>query len=305
MDIKNIINNYGYLGHMHGNGLVNHLPMSQFSLYKLGATEKQIIDCTESNIEKWGLKPAEDLPYKIEKIEDALGLTYTFSAFNKFFSDETSKKGVDKVIKESLNKMSKGLGTGLFHGIIRVAYGVESNNIEEICRGLSLYSSLYYEADFAEKSVPISSLTDELSNFMANKKNDFYLEGSPDDKEVALFKALYDLYLVTGSFYVLHSITGLHALVILKEYYDDYNNVLDRYTVCVLNVLLRVRAKEIKDTTLDHKDHSWEEIFSLGTTVNDVHTHKFIYTSYCLSKLYNLSNFRNAANVKLQKDHNL
>ena len=56
MDILELINNYGYLAPLHGKSYVNHAPMSQYCLYKLGADEKTIIDRSNLYIKTRNIK---------------------------------------------------------------------------------------------------------------------------------------------------------------------------------------------------------------------------------------------------------
>lgn len=151
MDIHSTIADYGHFGPLHGQKLVNHLPMAQIALWKMGANEELIKAYSENYVEHWKIKPAPVSSQKILAIEDALGQEEAYCSYVMFFKHKVRTEGLEKTLKDALNLFSKGMASGLFHGLIRIAYALEADSVDDICRGLALYAIIYHETVFAEK----------------------------------------------------------------------------------------------------------------------------------------------------------
>lgn len=306
MNIKEIINNYGIYSPEYGGGLTNHLPMAQFALYKMGASEDRIINHSNEYIEGKGIKRAIKYDFIINDISDELGDEKAYLNYVDYYRNQLRDNGMHKTVRNVLNELSGGLASGLFHGIIRVSYALESGNEEELCRALAFYSSIYKEIRFADRTINKAVLNEELLKIIIDNSDDnFYLEGELEEKEIALLESLTELYFSTGSFIVLHGITGFHALMNLKEYYDDFNEVFDRFTVCVQRALLRVTVDLFTKVIVENKHDSWNELFALACSVNDPHTIKLVYSCNELSKIFNIDKLMDIANIKLLMDHDL
>jgi len=313
-EINAIINEYSKYSPFHGNGLTNHLPMAQFALHKMGVTNQGIREYSEAYIRRWHvLDPHEHPTIEIKKITDELGNFEAYMSYAVYFLDRISREDPYKVVKEVLNTLYKGLASALFHGIIRLAYAVEADNHIELAHALAFFASVYKETRFAEREIPINDLHKELlcsiPDSEVGKKdhpvNHFYIEGDVKEKEQALAEALAELYTITGSFAVLHTVTGIQALLLLKPLFNNYGEVFDRYTVCVQRALLRVSKEDFKKINLDHSRTDWDEIFHAARSVEDAHTIKLAYSCYKLDKIFENSTFAKAANIKLKLDHNL
>ena len=301
MNIKKTINSYALYSPEYGGGLTNHLPMVQFALYRMGASKSRIIKYSNEYLLEKGIKKAEKSDVNINSIEDELCVEKSYLNYVDYYKNKADFEGIDPIIAGVLNKLYGGLSSALFHGIIRVSYSLQSQNEDEIYRALAYYSSVYEAVPFTRRKIDIAILNDEIQNILTHKSSDyFYLKG-----EIALLESLVELYIRSGSFVVLHCITGYHALMNLKEYYDDFNEVFDRFTVCVQKTLLRVTLDSFKKVSITRKHESWEEILNIACSVNHSHTIKFIYSCFELSKQFNISQLIDIVNIKLIIDHNL
>jgi len=298
--IQQLLTDYSHLGPLHGKQLVNHLPMAQVALWKMGADEKSIRTYSEEYISRWQIKPAIVSTHKITSIGDAIGETEAYCAYVIYFKKLLKTEGVDSMLRKGLNYLSKGLASGLFHGLIRIAYGLESGHMDEVCRGLALYASIYHETRFAEKTILPEDLQAGLYAYHLDPEAHFYMSGTIEEKEKALALTLSELYLSTGNFIVLHTITGFHALKILSKYYEDYGQVLDRYTVCVQRALRRLPKDMYKKIVLTEANHNWTSLQKEAIQEKDAHTIKFVYTCMELNKWFESEVFLKNANIKLQ-----
>lgn len=301
MDIHSTIADYGHFGPLHGQKLVNHLPMAQIALWKMGAKEEDIKDYSENYVERWKIKPAPVTSQKILTIEDALGQEEAYCSYVMYFKNKVRTEGLEKTLKDALNLLSKGMASGLFHGLIRIAYALEADSVDEICRGLALYAVIYHETVFAEKTIEAEDLSAALFSYHQNGDEHFYMSGSVEEKEKALAETLSQLYLSTGNFIVLHTITGFHALMVLKNYYDDFDDVLNRYTVCVQRALRRLPKDMYIKIALTDALRDWSLIQEKANESPDAHTIKFVYTCHELSKIFDSDVYMTNANIKLQR----
>lgn len=300
MFVQKILTDYSHYGPLHGQKLVNHLPMAQIALWKMGATEEDIQAYSEAYIKRWHITPAKVGPTKITNLEDALGDENEYCNYVIYFKKVLKTQGLESLLKESLNQLSKGMASGLFHGLIRTAYGLESGSPEEVTRGLSLYAAVYRETRFADKTIEPSEFKEALYAYHQADGDHFYMVGTIEEKEQALIESLSQLYLSTGNFVVLHMITGFHALMVLKKYYSEFDQVLDRYTVCVQRAIRRLPKDMYKKIVLTRPEYDWNHIKKEALEAEDAHTIKFIYTCDQLNKLFPSSVFLKNANIKLQ-----
>lgn len=298
--IHSILADYGHYGPLHGARLTNHLPMAQIALWKMGATEDYIKSYSQNYLAKWKIRPVPISAQKIVKLEDALGKEESYCLYVIFFKQKIYKDGVEKTLKESLDLLSKGLASGLFHGLIRIAYGLEADSVDEICRGLAFYASIYHETNFSEKTVAPQDLPAALFSYHQNDDEEFYMSGTIEEKEAALAETLSQMYLSTGNFIVLHTITGFHALMVLKHHYSDFDDVLNRYTVCVQRAIRKLPKQIYIKIALTDALHDWNKLHEHAIESIDAHTIKFVYTCHELDKLFESRVFLTNANIKLQ-----
>lgn len=90
----------------------------------------------------------------------------------------------------------------------------------------------------------------------------------------------------TQSIVVLHCITGLHALLVLKDYFKDFSKSLDIYTTAVITHLLALGDIPFSESGSKPISHSWPKLIALGSDSKPVHTIKFTYTCH---ELYGLT----------------
>lgn len=127
----------------------------------------------------------------------------------------------------------------------------------------------------------------------------FIIDGKEEEKVRGLLHILLPSFIKSGSIVILHCITGLHALIVLKEYYDDFENALDILTTCIITHLLTQDDLSFiskKDRIIDF---SWNNIISMGRESTDVHTLKLTYSCSQLSKLYDMIELKKAAKKRI------
>lgn len=304
MDINKYINAFGKYGPIYASGFTNHLPMAQYSLYALGCDESNIRSFSDNYIKHTNLVEINDYNLVGNSFDDNKGNTGAYGSYVTYFTNELEIKETKRVVGESLNKLSKGMSTSLFHCIIRLSFAVKSDNKGEIIRALAYFSSSYTAHDVDAKAIKSENLYKDLSLFMKNQDEYFYLEEKVDIKELKLLDGLCDLYLSTASFVVLHTITAFEALTSLKAYFYDYDRALDIFTIGVLGWLKRASREKVTNVTVEEKA-SFEEMKEVICSVKDAHTIKLLYSSEVLYNRFANEKLKKVAKLKLKIDHGL
>jgi hypothetical protein len=119
-------------------GTVNHLPMALYALSQLGASDARL----EAYFRWWEENrslPRRPSPRAISGDEwrDAIGQADMFDALATAFRRWADEAGPDAVICEIFPVVADGVAAAAFHGLIRLAYGIEAGHNGEIAAGLA------------------------------------------------------------------------------------------------------------------------------------------------------------------------
>lgn len=326
MTVGKIINNYGQSQTPYLGGLVNHLPMGQLAIYKMTEEIEAVKGYTESFLEKNQVNQVRYIYSSIPSIEEALGNRDLYEPCLDLVRLESRGNNIDEYVSHILNKYILGISSGLFHTTIRMAYAIEGFRIDpllkdEVERALAYYITAYREAKIFTRRIPASNIKKEMNKLVNDNhikgilsKQDslgqklralyedksfmtkgFIIYGDEEEKIESLLELLIPAYYNTGNIVALHCITGLHAVIVLKDYFDNYSKVLDILTTCIISHLLTIGQynyiKEIKDFTYI----SWEAIISVVLEKTDVHAIKLSYTARELYNLYGLKGLKEIA----------
>lgn len=326
MTLAKIINKYARPYSPYMSGLVNHLPMGQLALYMMENDVAQIKSYSEGYIKSGKIDQIKKDYSQVNSLEECLGKRELYEGCLDHIKKEVSSKGVEKVIKTVLNNYPLGMSSGLFHTIIRLAYGAEGMELdqdltEEVARALAYYVTAYRAGKEFRRKVPTSEFTKEVKELLESPhiidvissaptrgrqikvlyQDERYLkeapliEGDTEDKITGLLELLLPLLDETNNIVILHCITGLHALLVLEEYFDDFSNALDIMTACIITHLLTVEGITIEKKEKTVTDESWETITRKASNSPDVHTIKFVYSAHELYAAYELPALKKSA----------
>lgn len=330
MYISNIINDYGKEYRPYMRGLVNHLPMTQLALYKMTNDINRVRDFTESYVKKAKIDPVKIEFEKINSIEECLGNRELYEPCLELINKELEEKNIDEVISYVLNTYPLGMSSGLFHTLIRVAYAVEGYRIDrdliqEVTRALAYYITAYREAKPFSRDIKAKDILKEMEGLVSNPHindvlktqntmgqkikalyNDeeylnlgFRLRGTEDEKIRALLSIVLPAYINSDDIVVLHCITGIHALIVLKEYYNDFDKAIDILTSCFISHLLTLENIDYTNGKDRIVDLSWGNIISMAVESPDVHTIKLTYSCRELCNLYKMVELRTATKKRV------
>lgn len=334
MNIEQLINRDAEKYSPYANGLVNHLPMAQFALYKLTDSIKIAEGYTGYYLERTNVDKVKEDYKKVDSIEKCLGNRNLYESCLELIRKRLKEEDLDLLVSSILNKYTLGLSSGLFHTTIRLAYAIEGYRIDndglqkEVERALAYYITGYKEGELFKRKIPKEEAIEKMNKLIENlnikeiresdmnlgKKLKFFyaneifldrgfiIRGNEDDKVKGILEVLIPAFYNTNNIVMLHTITGLQALVTLKDYFIDYKKALDIFTTTAIAHILTQKDLEIKkeDTKTDK---TWEELIELVLNSKDVHTIKFVYTSKKLDYLYNIPELKYASNKRIVNEN--
>lgn len=301
--------------------LVNHLSMSQWAIYSITKDVDKVVDYTEEYIEKNRL---EDLKADYDKnltIEECLGKRDRYEeclyTVNKITQNVDTKEFVIYII----NKYSLGFSSGLFHPIVRVAYALvayeEYPSMEdELKRSVAYYITSYRETivfdekrkEYNSKNINKVCKSKEILDIIETqrtlgkrlkglyssdyyKENGFISKGNIDERIYKVLVLFGELQSKTNTIILFHCVMAMHALVLLRDYYEDYDRVVN---IAITSVLSHLVAADIRYFKLEDDNYipSWSVINQGIKEMDILEDAKLIYAIRDLDKYYHVPELR-------------
>lgn len=327
MKISKIINEYSINRSPYTKrGLVNHLPMGQLALYQMTKNVKKVRDFSNEYIKRVKIPLVKENYEEVNSIEEVLGNRDLYEGCLDLIIERLEKEDKDELIRYVLNQYPLGMSSGLFHTIIRMGYAVEGSNLEkdlikEVARALAYYITAYREADIFTRKVDKDDFINEVENLEEDShikevlsENDtlgqklrglysdkyymergFIIDGSESEKIKTLLSLLIPAFDNTGNIVVLHCITAIHGLVMVKEYFKDFNRAIDILTTTIITHLLTLDKLNIEDKIEEISQLSWRCIMSKASESEDIHAIKLTYSGCVLDALYDVPQLKQSA----------
>jgi hypothetical protein len=270
----------------YANGFFNHLPMALVALDRLGADEARLRAFVASYAPHLRLK---------SDAERAL----------------TDRRGLAKVLPE----LSAGVASQAFHGLIRVAYALESGVEEEIPDALGAWKFGYSElpgggeerfATFGDafaaiakddrlpRSVEGRSIDGRIARVVALPAFAEYRVADVDLAEVALLSAR--VFVAGGDFTALHMVTACHAMRLLGPYLGP--RALHAFATAILAAYVTIGRPPLAEP----EDVALPDDAALAARVlpsDDEHDLKLVYSCLREEAEYGTGWHRRAAAVRL------
>jgi len=328
--ISELVNEYGRKYSPYMDSLVNHLPMTQLALFRLYEDYDKVRDFTEAIVDKVKIEPVKSEYLSVNSIEDTLGKPELYESCVRLIKREIEEKGVDAVVRNILNTYYLGISSDLFHPIIRLAYAVESYKLdegleEEVARALAYYVTAYREGKVFKREIHGYNILDEMEalvkdpyinmirsslattghklnalyNYDEFQNKGFVIGGFEENKVRLLLNLILPAFVNSNDSVILHCISGLHSVVALREYFDDFNNILDIATSFIITHLLTVDRLDFANGSNTLLDFSWPHIICLSKDTTDIHTIKLTYSCSELGKVYDTVGLKKAVKRRL------
>jgi hypothetical protein len=282
---------FSSLSPIYDGGLTNHLPMMITALKLLDVNEEDIELIATEYYESKNLLDLSDTliendPYNTEYIR-----------LTNYFLSEINQSTMDDTIHTFLNENEFSLHSGLYHGLIRLAYAYLESNDLLVAQALAYFTLI--KSSLILKGTPSKDINtsfeelveirrenvtfekqytmEKLEELISNKSiidNLFFPKDFLNNKHKAL-ELFVDFYNKTQDFYILHVITGYHALHILSQHFDHQEKVFDNFFMQSVLFMLFNEHKEYT-TVLDQNEFPY--FVKHVPMLRDAHDIKLFYS---------------------------
>ena len=294
------------------NVTANHAPMVLIALYRMGADHDQL----RQYYAKVGIgsTASEKSALQVPRIDRGswtkyLGIFGAWSSYRQFFQDEIGKHGVQEVLASYLPPLMRGVAGHAFHPLIRVGYGIDLNDKDEIAFGLAYWASAYLPAPEIAKTksrVDPAGMLNELKNSewlrgvkphgqnIARRIGQFYaheefrrlvrpIELDSDRPLDAIAQAIAEAFRGHHHFTMLHGVTSCHAMRMILPYCEKQEEVLSMYWFSVCAAYLSVINVPVDlFHPLPDREANWPRMQKDAIATGNEHTIKLAYT--CLKE---------------------
>lgn len=293
-------------------GTVNHLPMALYALARIGATDERLIEY----FRRWETTRAlprieSERPVEQDDWARHIGDPAMFSALWAYFAHRVAEQGAGKVIGQVFPRVSGGIAAAAFHGLIRLAYGIEADHAGEIGAGLATLCARYADLGLSQRADVVDRVEEGFARIAAQ------LSGAPfagqgitgrmaaataDPRFSAGFslpsfgaefisdfaRIAIALYWQTSNFTVLHLVTGTHAARVLFEAYPHLasGEALAAFWGAACAAYASIGAPPMSRSTAPTEKPPWSSIFAGAIGSDDDHVIKLTYSCYCESIRY-------------------
>merc|ERR1711959_887730 len=242
-------------------------------------------------------------------------------AFRVFWTDQIQRLGSASAIKLCLGELSDGVHSRLHHGPIRLAYAVQGGHEAELAAALAAFCVNYAALPLAEspKATPPDDLMRAMGEISSGRDGLLGTSGPPRPEGMgkkysrnlsdpalrsrlpgasglsseegieAFVRLTVLLYLTKPNILTLHMMTGLHALIVLEEFYRSllvhWHSVLAMY-LAIKAPRVIASAEEVAPV-IQRKETSWETLVHQVTSqVKGDHDIKLVDTAVDLSRRF-------------------
>jgi hypothetical protein len=290
-------------------GLTNHLPMALVAKQWLGASAEELRRFARIYSKK--LSPLSDSTHRLDRgtWETAIGDSAAATELREYFARCIADVGIEATLRSHLPLLIPGLGGAGFHGVIRLAYGIESSSPPQIAAGLAYFAEV---ARPLRQLTPTTNVTDDPKELLTGLSTALK-HSTPtrmrliDDEmrlatsfehfdevvgslavgrgtEEKLAECALHLYASTNDFTALHGVTGLAALSIVRRWVED-QEVIDRFAFqALIAAHISIGAPTLwspdrLDEQVESAPVTPEIVGSMAANSDDEHIAKFAYTA--------------------------
>jgi len=286
--------------------LANHLPMALVALEKMGASSSRLCDFRDNYVKR--LEPRSTVfesEITKQNWKQFLGQNKYHLEYLNYFKQSLERTDLKQVLSDHLPTLFQGVAGGAFHGLIRLGYALETQNVEEIYQSLGYWAISFLdlgirnqEAITNEKSPSeiFLALSDEFSGFRPDAPNiarRMELIGQLESfqsicRQIKVADVNYQtiaplvltLFAQTQDFTALHAVTSTHAYRIVSRYFGDTGTSAHCLFIALAAAYVTIRAPAIRKLSLIHHSVSWQGLMDTAVNSNDDHIPKIVFTCF-------------------------
>lgn len=334
MNIEQLINKDAEKNSPYMGGFINHLPMVIFALFSITNDIKKVENYVEYYLNNYNIDMVKENHEKVNSLDECLGKTELYESCLDFIRNNKGEEKIEELVRSTLSKYPLGLSSDLFHTIIRLSYAMEGYHIDkrlkpEVERALAYYITGYREGglfkryvskddvlvamnkliedkEFKEVRFSNMSLGQKLRKLYSNENymiRGFTIDGEEDDKVKGLLGVLMPAFYNSDNIVMLHCITGLQAVITLKDYFEDYMFALDIHATTALTHLLTQTELDIRNQDI-RLEESWDEVLKKAAESKNIHTIKLAYTCKKLYDMFKINDLKYIINKRTELEKN-
>jgi hypothetical protein len=282
-----------------GDGLFNHLPMALLALDRLGADEARLRAFAAFYAQRLRPKSARE------------------TEMASRFSRDLGERGAEALLAEAVPRLANGVGSQAFHGLIRLAYAVDSGDDVDVPDALAAwtlgFSALPADAgarpfatfadafeavaadDRLARSVDGRGISGRIAKVAADPAFQPYRGGVEhvDLRQVATISA--QVYASTADFTALHMITGCHAMRVLQRFLPP--EAFSNFAIAILAAYVTIGRPAIAVPAIEVPDDA--TLAARAVKSDDDHDLKLVYSCLREEAEYGSGLHRLAAAVRL------
>lgn len=301
-------------------GLSSHLPMNLYALHRLGASDEQIQGFYQNYIKR--LRPRDPVTIDItaENFQSNLSQRKYNEELFQFFKKEQAQLSTEAFLEKYLAQFMPGVGTGAFHPLIRLAYGIEMGHAGEVAEAFAAWGLRYTPIleDFGEPTGSFAECREAVATIEVDKediaaRSIFARAGNvithasfrrdmrlPVDISIPqLADTALKIYLAKPTFAHLHLVTSCHALRVVDGVVPLPKEWLRYYWLAMWAVYVSEGSKGLTPPTAQSPAASWEQLAAEACTSLDDHTNKLVYSCMEEAKAYGGDDYLLAAGLKI------
>jgi hypothetical protein len=306
-------------------GLSNHLPMALVALQRMGAPDARLDAYYAFYAPRLGVLDTKQEESQDFQWPDVIGNLDKFRLVRHYFLTQLMSEGREKVLKDVLPTLFKGVGAAAFHGLIRTAYALQVQHDGELAAALSYWTCRFLpltesEPKSGEMAVgewikPFLSITapsedsglifEKMRVTASSKHFSQLLNGLSVDESTLSCLSRYasELYLKQKNFTVLHLITGTHAARLLMPWISDQESAIRYFAVAYAAGLATASINSDAANSPPTEELEWNEIISRAIKDQNDHVIKLVYSCVHEATYYGSPVYRAVANLAVLKQN--
>lgn len=288
-------------------GQTNHLPMTLFAMFKLGASAKELNDFIEEYKKIHNMEKLQVVTSSINQSNwtQFFGQTEKYEEYQEFFKKEVEQNGTRKLIEKYFNLLVSGIASEAFHCLIKLCYAIESDNTDEVINALAYMCACYFEIPTIEKQPSNKSVASIITDIESSKwfsKNTYeghtisekiitvfedtefskHLEFPDFTREKVMLQlknSVLKIHLGKWNFISLHLVTSFHSLKIIEPFVVSKENLYKQYWTSLIGCLVTMNKVVSTSLSLDIVcDFNWETTFKKALETKEEHAIKLVYS---------------------------
>lgn len=294
----------------YGGGLSNHLPMTLIALDSLGATPGQLDAHTQRYAKRLEPLHVSEVVIDAARFERHLGDWAAHAGYRKFFANAIAQNGLASTLAAWWPELAPGVAAAGFHGLIRLAYGLEAESAAEQAAGLAYLASAHtplidrasgvadgtarldealtqLRSAFAGNKIEAGLIMEELR--LATEEDSFFpnlhLPALDTTAECAaarkdLARVSVRLYLAAPSFNSLHLVTGTHAVETLLDQLPApmHTRTLAHFWVAFCAAYVTIGSPVPADFPESGAAPDWRPLLDIALSTPNDHIIKMVHT---------------------------